>query len=401
MVRVINFVLASNNAGSITRIVAEYANELVSRGFMVYISYPVISFWDYHSWLAERISAKLPQWIAPVYRTLKFWWYILRVIIKTFAQSKSFGWQGSVLHTLDRRVRMNRMWRLPFAHTMPDADVMIVMQNYLIPRLLFLSKSKGRIVGSIHMDYQAMIQDTDVASRNWWEQFLSIDQKLNISRFAVSAAAKTSAEFFGIAVTKIIHSGVNLKEFSPGRSSSENSEPLRVMLFCAIAPPKGQDFGCEVVRELKKIYSGKQVQFVSIGEVKIQWEDLFDENLGYLYGREYVNAYQGVDIFVYPALRDGFPAPPLEAMACGCALVTTAVQGVVEYGIHGENCLISDPGDVSGMVKNVQDLIEDALLRKRVSCNGLETVEKFSWKRSADSLIDFIEEVSGNKDVAI
>lgn len=390
MRKTINFVLASNNANSITRIVAEYANALVSRGFEVYVSYPIVSFWDHYAWSAEKEAAKIPGLIAPVYRFLKFWWQIVRSTITTIVKSKGMRWQGSVRHAVDKRIKINRFWRFPSAHSMPDADVMIVMQNYLIPRLLFLPPCKGKIIGSIHMDYQAMIHDNDEASRSWWKQFLSIDQQLKVPRFAVSIAAKTSAEACGISVEEVIYNGINLEEFNDIGRPVLNNKPLRVMMFCALAPPKGQDFGCQVVRELKNMYGPNQVQFVSIGEVKVQWKDLFDENLGYLYGKEYARAYQKADIFIYPALRDGFPAPPLEALACGCALATTAVQGVIEYCIDGKNCFISEPGDIKGMVANVQKLIDNRDLRKQFSQEGLGTVMPYTWEKCTDKLINFL-----------
>ncbi len=35
--------------------------------------------------------------------------------------------------------------------------------------------------------------------------------------------------------------------------------------------------------------------------------------------------------------------PPMEAMACGCAIVATNSRGILEYAIHEENALLSEP----------------------------------------------------------
>lgn len=397
MVKIVNFVLASNNDGSITRIVAEYANHLAARGLEVHISWPVFSFWDYRIWFVERETRYSRGMLFRAYRFLKFWWYILFLTSKTAVRSRSLRWQGAVIHDLDSRIQLNRFFILPYAHNLPDADVMLVMQNYFIPRLLFLPESKGKIVGSIHMDYKEAMKDHDVEFKNWWIQFVSIDQRLSIPRFAVSFSAKRSVEELGIVVKQVIPNGINLREFGYKERLSSPETPLRIMLFCAASPAKGQDFGCRVIKKLRTIYAGKTVRFISVGNVKKENRDIFDENLGYVYGKEYVNAYRDSDIFIYPSLLDGFPAPPLEALACGCVLATTRVQGVSDYAVHGINCLVVEPNDVEGMVNNLRRLIEDQSLREHLRQEGLKTAAEYSWERSADKLIRFMDEVVSYK----
>ena len=221
---------------------------------------------------------------------------------------------------------------------------------------------------------------------------------MRVPLFAVSVAAKNSAEALGVAVCCVINNGINIEEFNHDGRDINNHGPLRVVLFCATSPLKGQDFGCQVVRELKKFYTGDQVIFISVGQVQEEYESIFNDNLGYLYGQDYIQAYKRADIFIYPSLADGFPAPPLEAMASGCALATTAVQGVEEYGVHEQNCLMSKPGEVSGMVENVRRLIEDSTLRGNLIKEGRVTAIRYSWKACANKLFDFMNEVVGNKE---
>ncbi len=397
MPEVIHFVLAANAASSITRVVAEYANALVEQGQTVHISYPVFSFWDHCLWMVERDTASRQGWWVGIERRLKFWRALVGPTVKTIIASRGLSWVGVRIHQIDARVIMHRFWALPSVHQMPDADAIVVMQSYFIPRLLFLPAAKGKLVSSVHMDYEQALQDRDSVSRDWWAMMVSIEQRTHIPRFAVSQRAKESAEALGISVRCIIRNGVNHKEFIVPQERSRGAlMPIRVMLSCALLPAKGQDFGCNIIRRLREMYPNGEVFFVSIGTVEKKNMSLFDENLGYLHGAHYVRAYQRADIFIYPSLRDGFPAPPLEALASGAVLATTRVSGVSEYGVSGKNCLMADPRDVDGMVSNIQRLIEDPDLRESLRREGYQTVKEYAWQRSALELVEFIRDLTGS-----
>lgn len=394
MAHVIHFILASNTPNSITRIVAAYANALVRRGEHVIVSYPMISFWDYLVWLAGRRTNAYRGVRRVVMYGLVFLWHCGHTVIQSIRIARGIQWCGTRLHAVGPRVQLRRYWRVPTHHAMPNADVMVVMQDYLIPRLLFLPQEKGKIVGSIHMDYQAMVQDEgDPMSRDWWRQFLIIDQHLLVPRFAVSTAALESAKILGVSVDRVIENGVDLQEFYPRERTRDHRTPIRILLYCAVASPKGQDMGVKVVRTLRSMYPSEQVEFVSLGEVKKEHADEFDVNIGYVHGATYAAAYRNADIVIYPALRDGFPAPPLEALASGCALASTAVQGVTEYVVHGDNGLLSPPGDIDGMVANVRRLVSDATLRAELSIRAVKTARQFAWDTRAEKLVAFINDV--------
>ncbi len=391
----IHFLLASNEENSILRLVVEYANALSSLGAEVTVSYPLVSFWDHALWQARRASRARPRTVRAIARTIAFTWFaVIPTVRGLFLRGVS--WEGKRRYRLDPRVRLNWFFVLPNASNMPDADATILLQNYFLLHATSLLPQKGRIIGSVHFDCREALMDAQEYSRAWASEFVRIERMFDVPRFAVSPSVKESAESLGIGVDQVIPNGINHQEFFPRVRSNESAGPLMVMLFCALGFPKGQDFGASVVRELKQGFSNDRVRFVSIGAVKIEYRSLFHKNLGYLSGSAYSRALQQADIFIYPSLRDGWPAPPLEAMACGAALCSTAVQGVVGYGVHGQNMLLAKPNDLKQMVENVRLLIEDETLRDRVRSGGLETVKQYRWNKSAASLLEFLKEVCKN-----
>lgn len=83
------------------------------------------------------------------------------------------------------------------------------------------------------------------------------------------------------------------------------------------------------------------------------------------------------------SLEEGFGLPGLEAMACGCALVSTSYKGVLEYAIDSVNALLSPIKDAKSMADNVERLFENEILRKRITKNGIKTGIERSLDKSA------------------
>ncbi len=102
--------------------------------------------------------------------------------------------------------------------------------------------------------------------------------------------------------------------------------------------------------------------------------------------------YNQCAIYLCSSLAEGFALPPAEAMACGCAVVSTDCGGIREYAEHEITALLSAPGDVEALASNLTRLLEDEDLRLKLAKTGHERIQKFTWDRATD---EFEEIVSG------
>jgi len=102
---------------------------------------------------------------------------------------------------------------------------------------------------------------------------------------------------------------------------------------------------------------------------------------GYVPDEDLVALYNAADLFVQPSLFEGFGLPPLEAMACGTAVVTSNTSALPE--VVGDAALMVDPLDVEALAAAMARVLTDADLRADLEARGLARAAQFSWERTA------------------
>jgi glycosyltransferase involved in cell wall biosynthesis len=128
--------------------------------------------------------------------------------------------------------------------------------------------------------------------------------------------------------------------------------------------------------------------FDLIEELNLQKDVIFTD---YVSDEYLVKLYNAADLFVYPSLYEGFGLPPLEAMACGCPVITSNTSSLPE--VVGDAGIMIDPNDVDSLTDSMLKILTDNELREDMSIKSLERASIFSWKKTARETWDAYEEV--------
>jgi glycosyltransferase involved in cell wall biosynthesis len=110
---------------------------------------------------------------------------------------------------------------------------------------------------------------------------------------------------------------------------------------------------------------------------------------GFIAQEDLPTFYRQAEMLVYPSLYEGFGLPPVEAMACGTPVVTSNTTSLPEA--VGEAALTVDPLNTEEISVAMARLLDDASLRQRLQQAGIERAGEFTWRRTAQSLLDSLE----------
>ena len=99
-------------------------------------------------------------------------------------------------------------------------------------------------------------------------------------------------------------------------------------------------------------------------------------------------------VWIMASMAEGFPAPPLEAMACGAVPVATDCGGTRDIIVDGENGFLVKVGDVDQIVNRVMLLLSDKTLRERMRSKAQATIDKFNWEKSIDQLENVFQKLA-------
>jgi glycosyltransferase involved in cell wall biosynthesis len=116
---------------------------------------------------------------------------------------------------------------------------------------------------------------------------------------------------------------------------------------------------------------------------------------GYVQPDEIPALYNMASAFVFPSIYEGFGLPILEAMACGCPVITSTTGYAPE--VAGDAAMLVNPYRPDEIGNAIQQVLNDAPLRSRLIEKGLQRVKEFSWRKTAQDTIALFESLGTEK----
>ena len=95
-----------------------------------------------------------------------------------------------------------------------------------------------------------------------------------------------------------------------------------------------------------------------------------------------------MDLYVHPALMEGFGIAVLEAMAMSKPVVATATGGLPEIVQDGETGIVVLPGDPDALAQSVSELLQDSARCRQLAEGGRTRVAThFAVESMMDQLV--------------
>lgn len=233
----------------------------------------------------------------------------------------------------------------------------------------------------------------DYENWNVSDTYLKKTYQSNVKKITIAKWLSKIVEKYSPTKCICIPDGIDSKIFY---KSEVKKIPHSIVFHYRKASYKGCDIALKVLEKLKSKYNDLTAYAVS------------NENIDHLPDwiikkkrippREVAKINNYCEVFLCTSRKEGYGLPGLESMACGCALVSTSYQGVLEYAIDKENALLAPVDDVDGLIDNIVNLFENQELRNKIVMGGLKTARELTIENSAkkfeEVLIDLVKETT-------
>lgn len=248
-----------------------------------------------------------------------------------------------------------------------DADLVLAS---IIPMACFLFPRSRRKVVYFAQDNNENLYPT-LLQKLFIRLLYSIG--LRAFRIPVVAVSEQLAEIFRSryrAQVQVVLNGVDRQSFYPDPSpelvASKHGKQV-ILIFSRRDQRKGFDLALTALNRLAEM-NFSPVELWTVGEPLSEGEvTLPRRDFGYVGEAELRRIYSSADLLLYPSRNEGFGLMPLEAMACGCPVVTTTA---VPYAVHMDNAMVAPTGDCDVLAACLQKLVLDEELRNSLRDAG-------------------------------
>lgn len=189
------------------------------------------------------------------------------------------------------------------------------------------------------------------------------------------------------------HVGINTNFFMI--KEEINKRENVILLPLRKGESKGGKYAIECARKLLTCDAEFEIKIIMFGNYKVNEIPIDIRNKVEYYhsptNKILRKLYNKSSIFVLPSIVEGMSLPPLEAMACGCAVIVTNNGGINEYIVNDVNGLICPIRDSECLYSKVLFLLNNKLKMEELINNGIETAKNFSYEQMNANFLSLIK----------
>ncbi len=331
------------------KVVYEYANRLQARGHRITVVHPRNE--DEQTGAVQNIKSHLWKYKLLLRDRPLIPWFNLSPDVRSFLVP-------------DLRERF-----------IPDADCIIATAYSTSFHVDGFSESKGRKFYLIQ-SYETWQGSEERVNASW---------KLPLNKIVVSRWLLRIARELGESDrTTYIPLGLDFSRFKLTVPVRERNIP-RVGMLSHAHEIKGTKDGLRALQIARDKIPDLQATVFGVDERGIDLPGWIDY-LRLPSSRQHLDLYNSCQVFLHPSWVEGWGLPAAEAMACGCAIVAAANEGVHEFAVDGENAMLAPIKQPEVLAEKLVDLLIDDDLRIKLAETGYREVQKFTWDRAVNSL---------------
>jgi glycosyltransferase involved in cell wall biosynthesis len=329
------------------KVVYEYANRLAERGHEINVVHPLLLFSD-----EARLKQKMKKCALQMAKH-----FLRRDKVKWFKVSSKVN----ILIAPSLR-----------EENIPKGDVIIATAWQTAEWVNRYNQDKG--------EKFYLIQHYE----NWSgsEERVKATWKMPLKKIVIARWLEEKAKELGEQVVAYIPNGLDFEQFHITQPI-EKRNPKRIGMLYHKYDWKGSQDGIEALKLVKEKFPDLEAVFFSVfspDEDIPAWVEFYENPKP----TQMVELYNSCRIFLHPSWSEGWPLPPAEAMACGCALVTTDSLGVREYALHEKTALISEPKNPEKLSHNIIRMLRDNDLRISLAESGHKFIKNFTWEKAVN-----------------
>jgi glycosyltransferase involved in cell wall biosynthesis len=177
--------------------------------------------------------------------------------------------------------------------------------------------------------------------------------------------------------------------------------PKRFILFVGtIEPRKNLPLLLSAFAKIKDKFG---IKLIVVGKLGWKYENIFNTAsqlkikndfifTGFVEDNDLPAIYNLAKVFVYPSYYEGFGLPVLEAMACGCPVITSSTSSLSE--IVGNAAILINPTNIKDITEVILKIVSNKKLKLELIKQGLKQVKKFNWQNCAKKTLNVYQSLN-------